>query len=239
MSKGRVTVLSIAGYDPSGGAGVLADVKTFEQHRVQSMAVITANTVQTEDQFLSVNWIDEALVMQQLDALLQRYSVDCVKIGLIPSLDFLLKVLAKTGKAKVIWDPVLSASAGVDLSYDLAKVEQVMEKIYLCTPNWMEFSALFPNQQIEDLSAHRVYLKGGHREEKKGWDIFNNKGKLTQLRPKEKHLTAKHGTGCILSSAIAANLAKRYPLHKALLKAKGYTERAMKTNTGLLAYHRT
>lgn len=238
MSKGRTPILSIAGYDPSGGAGVLADIKTFEQHRLQGMAVITANTVQTEDQFFSVNWIDEAMVFEQLDALLKRYTFSYVKIGLIPSLDFLKKVLSRLGTAKVIWDPVLSASAGADLRYDLLEVEEVMKGIYICTPNWMEFSALFPDREPENISDHRIYLKGGHREDKPGWDIFINRDKRMNLKPKEKHVTAKHGTGCILSSAIASNLALRYPLPKALHRAKSYTERAMKSNPGLIPYHR-
>lgn len=233
----RAHILSIAGYDPSGGAGVLADIKTFEQHRLQGIAVITANTVQTEDQFVSVNWIDEELVLAQLDAILARYSFEYVKIGLIPSLDFLQTVLSRLGKAKVIWDPVLSASAGTELSYDLAKVEEVMKDIYICTPNWMEFNALFPDRQIENILMHRIYLKGGHREDKKGWDTYANNGKLMHLKPKIKEVTAKHGTGCILSSAIAANLAKGYPVPKALHRAKTYVERAMKSNNSLLAYH--
>lgn len=238
MPQSRTPILSIAGYDPSGGAGVLADVKTFEQHRMLGMAVITANTIQTEDQFVSVDWLDEDRVLEQLDTLLKRYRFDFVKIGLIPSLDFLKAVSERLGTAKVIWDPVLSASAGMDLSYDLKAVEEVMKGIYLCTPNWLEFSALFPDRTPEEPTEHRIYLKGGHREDKLGWDMFIYKGKVMNLKPKEKHVTAKHGTGCILSSAIAANLAMRYPMPKALHRAKSYTERAMKSNQTLLAYHK-
>ena len=74
MSKKNNYILTIAGFDPSGGAGILADVKTFEQNKCIGMAVQTANTIQTEDEFLSVNWVNEDIVIKQLEKLLIKYT---------------------------------------------------------------------------------------------------------------------------------------------------------------------
>ena len=79
----RPNILSIAGFDPSGGAGAIADMKTFEQHKLQGLSVITANTIQTEDKFESLNWIDEEVLFCQLNLLLDRYSIRYAKIGLV------------------------------------------------------------------------------------------------------------------------------------------------------------
>ena len=93
MGRKRANVLAIGGFDPCAGAGILADVKTMEQIKVMAMAVNTANTVQTEDQFKAVNWIEEDIVLDQLSALLDAYLFTYAKIGLIKSLSFLCKAL--------------------------------------------------------------------------------------------------------------------------------------------------
>ena len=91
--KERAYILSIAGFDPSGGAGSLADIKTFEQHKLQGLSVVTANTIQTENEFISVNWIEVDVVFQQLDILLDRYKIRYAKIGLIKDASTLKKIL--------------------------------------------------------------------------------------------------------------------------------------------------
>ena len=98
MPKVRPYCLTIAGFDPSGGAGVLADIKTFEQNKVQGLAVITANTIQTEDSFEKINWIEESMVVDQLMTLLNRYEIKFVKIGLIQSGEFLEKIISLLNK---------------------------------------------------------------------------------------------------------------------------------------------
>src|SRR3989338_7600616 len=120
MPKERSHILTIAGFDPSGGAGILADIKTFEQHRLLGMAVNTANTVQNDEEFLAVNWRSETEIFDQLDVLLKRFSFPVVKVGLLPSFGLLVDLKKRLGhKTKIVWDPVLSASAGFDLQQNL------------------------------------------------------------------------------------------------------------------------
>jgi len=86
MSEIRPFVLTIAGFDPSGGAGVLADVKTVEQHQVYGLAIITGNTIQTENEFLKMEWIPIDFVLESIEILFNKYEIKAVKIGIVPSL---------------------------------------------------------------------------------------------------------------------------------------------------------
>ena len=89
MSENRPFVLTIAGFDPSAGAGVLADVKTFEQHHVFGFAINTGNTIQTEDVFYEIQWTDLTFVLKSLNTFFKKYEIKVVKIGVVPSLDYL------------------------------------------------------------------------------------------------------------------------------------------------------
>ena len=249
MSKKNTYILSIAGFDPSGGAGVLADVKTFEQHACMGMAVQTANTVQTESDFKSVNWIDEGLVLAQLDCLLSAYKFKYVKIGLIPNLAFLKMAIEKcktaNPKVKIIWDPVLPVSAGFEFKIDLGELNNILKDVYLITPNWNEVQKMSGfDEAIEGakkLSALvKVYLKGGHNETDLGKDYLFDNNEQQTFNPKARNKTyyEKHGSGCILSSAIAANLTQGYPLQKSCLKSKRYIESVLASSKTLLWRHK-
>src|SRR3954471_22082493 len=93
MQTLRPNVLTIAGFDPSGGAGVLADCKTFEQHAVYGLAVCTAWTVQTDDSFLNIHWLSAEQIIEQLQPLMNKFVVSACKIGIIDSLESLLEVI--------------------------------------------------------------------------------------------------------------------------------------------------
>jgi hydroxymethylpyrimidine/phosphomethylpyrimidine kinase len=93
MSPNRPFVVSIAGFDPTAGAGVLTDIKTFEQHRVYGFAITTANTIQTENQFLSIQWTDIAFVLRSIEELFKNYPIKAVKIGIVPSLAYLQEIV--------------------------------------------------------------------------------------------------------------------------------------------------
>ena len=244
MPKKRAKILTIGGFDPSGGAGVLADIKTFERHRLLGMAVNTANTVQTEDQFQSINWLSEDLILKQLQALLSQYSFEFVKIGLIPSIEFIQTICDQFGesKPKIIWDPVLSASAGFDINHKLDGITNALKLVHVVTPNWNEIKLISGEEDsikgAEKLSAYcGVYLKGGHNDDAPGKDFVFNNGKKFNLNAKGKNVSEKHGSGCIFSSALAANLVLGYPFQKACLRAKTYVTRALESNTSLLSYH--
>ena len=245
--KKQTSILTIAGFDPSGGAGILADIKTFQAFKCQGMAVQTANTLQTADKFEEVKWEDEAVVTRQLTLLLQTYEFSAVKIGLIPSFQALenwlsiLKALHK--KVPVIWDPVLSASAGFKFHKNMNDLSKVLSAVDWVTPNWNEVKILGRVSEAleaaKQLAAHtNVYLKGGHQLEKPGKDFWVSADQIRGFNPKLGNYSEKHGSGCAFSAALAANLGKGYPPQKAILNSKRMIERLLKSSTTKLAvYH--
>lgn len=247
----RPLVLTIAGFDPTGGAGILADVKVFEQHRCLGFAVNTANTIQTEDDFASVNWVNEDLVFEQLNKLFECYVFSYVKLGIMPSLDFVKRVVHCLKESNpnvcVIWDPVLASSSGftlLDKGQDFSGFVELVSKVFLITPNWNEVKRL-SNEDDAQKGAKRlseyvnVYLKGGHNDADAGKDyLYPIKGKTYPLNPKNKREAyAKHGSGCVFSASLLSNMALGYPVLKAALRAKRYTERVLVSNKSLLGYH--
>lgn len=250
MEYNRPIVMSIAGLDPTGGAGILADVKTSEQYRCLGFAAASALTVQTETDFMEVRWLKAKEIKAQAAPLLERYDIAAVKIGIMENLDLLAELtewlkLKKPG-LKLIWDPVISASSGFRLLHDLNKaiLLQTLGRLELLTPNIME-ARLLTGEPDEDKAAKilakscNVLLKGGHSALKKGTDVLYADGGHTLIRPQLQsgHPTPKHGSGCILSAAVTCGLALGYSLYDACLNAKKYTEKALHTNPNLLAYH--
>ena len=238
MPNKRPYCLTIAGFDPSGGAGVLADIKTFEQNKCQGLSVITANTIQTEDSFLKTNWISEETILLQLTTLLERYKVDYFKIGLIESSDLLEKVISIIHKYSknptIVWDPILAATAGGNLDGKrfTTFLKNINDSNIIITPNLPEYISLNLKK-----GSNPIYLKGGHSKNK-GHDVLYWKGKEYPFSTQIKTDFQKHGTGCILSSTLLANLAQEYPMIKACLRAKRYVEKRIVSNPSLLAYHK-
>ena len=238
--------MTIAGFDPTGGAGILADIKTFEQNRCIGMAIQTANTIQTAADFKSVNWVEERCIEEQLHALLEQYRFNFVKIGLIQSFNLLNSLVNSihtiNPKAKIIWDPVLSASAGFDFKQNFKNIETTLEKLFLITPNYNEIKQLTSNDTAESGAKElakfcKVLLKGGHHPLERGVDTLFESGTMQRFRPKAIKFTPKHGTGCVLASAITANLAKCYPLQKSILKSKRYVEHFIESTPSLIGSH--
>lgn len=234
MAYCRSIVLSIAGLDPSGGAGLLADIKTVEQHRCIGMGVATAWTVQTESRFESVHWLSMQEILSQLQPLLSQYTIGAVKIGIIPNLEMLRALLQVLPHVPVVWDPVLAASAGGSFLQGVTEsvLAEVLHCVTLVTPNMPESHAL----QLPR-AACTTYLKGGHSITHKGRDVLFQGAMPVQEFPSHGELPAKHGSGCVLSSAIAAGLAKGEDLVTACTNAKAYTERILASNDQRLAYH--
>lgn len=246
--KNRPYVLSIAGFDPSGGAGVLADIKTFEAHKTIGLAVSTAHTFQTEDDFYGLEWHSEEQIFQQLKPLLERYGVEYVKIGLIENMERLNNIIAilKNGnpKIKIIWDPILKSSTGFNFHENLksSELEKIANNLFLVTPNLLEIEMLYPQFTPDEAAEHlsqfcQVFLKGGHNVDSPGKDTLFFKGKTRSFNPVRIANYAKHGSGCIISASITSGLAKGYPLNKAILKAKKYVIKVLSSNKTLLGYH--
>jgi len=255
--KNRPYTLTIAGFDPSGGAGLMADVKTFESLKCYGLAVQTANTEQNDIKLIACQWIDISIIQGQLELLFERFDIDVVKIGIVKNWEVLNKIVdilfEKNNSIKIILDPILRSSSDfkfhnqplIEASVNENCFEEVLKKIYLLTPNYQEIEKLYTDRSIEETIKHisgvtNLFLKGGHRKEAIGKDeLFTSTGKHFILNPKEeKVFSEKHGSGCVLSSAITAYLAHGFPLLKSCFRAKRYTEKVLSSNKSLLGYHK-
>lgn len=248
MSENRPFVLTIAGLDPSGGAGILADIKTFEQHKVSGFAIATANTIQTENEFHKIEWININFVIRSIEVLFQNYKISAVKIGIVPSLSYLNRTLSTikliSPDTKIVWDPVLKSTTEFDFLNieDRSDLIQILSKIDLITPNYLEIEQLLPgfvkdNLWIENEISTAILLKGGHNLNAVGKDQLFMKNKIIDLLPNEKKCSEKHGSGCVLSSAIASNLALNQTIAEACKNAKIYIENYLSSTPTLIGYH--
>ena len=246
MQTERPFIMSVAGYDPSGGAGLLADIKTMEQLKVQGLGVCTSMTLQTESQCLSLNWQPLEKILQSIDVLMKKYSVRVVKIGVIKDAEFLTEIVkmitSNNPEAKIIWDPVLKSTSEFSF-FDLnsiSELESVLQQIDLITPNYNEYKVLQEAhlfKKSENLCS--VLIKGGHREDKLGTDILMKNGREISIQPNNETSVyyPKHGSGCVLSSAIASYLALGENVEEACRKGKLYIENFLTSNSTLLGFH--
>lgn len=248
MTKARPCALSVAGFDPSGGAGVLADIKTFEQHKVLGMGVVTGLTFQNDSEFDGVKWIEVNEIIRQLEILTRKFKFQTAKVGMIQSLENLEAIISrlKTQGSRLIWDPILKATAGFEIhrTIDEKKVIAICKDIFLITPNINEIRIL--SGENDELKAAKklakfcnVFLKGGHSDITKGRDhLFTTDGKIFPYKARKISETGKHGSGCVLSSAITASLANGNDLQRACLKGKDYVTNFLMSNKALLGYHK-
>lgn len=249
MSKNRPFVLSIAGFDPSGGAGVLADCKTFEQHQVYGFAIITANTIQTEKYFYKIEWTELNFVLESVEKLFGNYSIKAVKIGVIPSLEYLHEIVSTikrlSPKTIIVWDTILKSSTNFDfLAIENQNVlTEVLQQLDIITPNYDEIlklttEAIVAERIAETLSQHcSVLLKGGHNPEAIGVDYLHIQDRFFRLEPTNALISKKHGSGCVLSASIVANMALNQNTLTACRNAKIYIENYLSSNTTKLGYH--
>lgn len=255
MNNARPYCLTIAGFDPSGGAGVLADIKTFEANKVNGMAVVTGLTFQNDSEFEGVEWVETEKIIRQIEVLLRKFHFEFIKIGMIKDLQALQKIISCLAShlpnLKIIWDPIIKTSSGFEIQKNLPveRVAETCKNIFLITPNIDEARILMGDQDdmkaAKELSRYcHVFLKGGHRaspgsEKSFGKDyLFTADGKIFPFRAKRISLFSKHGSGCVLSAAITAHLAKGETLQRACLKAKNYITDFLMSNKTLLGYHR-
>lgn len=248
MSKDRPFVLTIAGLDPSGGAGILADIKTFEQHKVNGFAISTANTIQTENQFYDIQWTDLSFVIRSMETLFLNYKISVVKIGILSSLYDLSRIISTikllSPSTKIVWDPVLKSTTKFEFLNikDYLDLNKIISKIDLITPNYHEIEILFPgfvskNYWKQNQIPTNILLKGGHNETALGTDILFLKNEILELFPSDKKCFEKHGSGCVLSSAIASNLALNQNITEACKNAKNYIENYLSSTSTLIGYH--
>lgn len=234
--------LSIAGFDPSAGAGVLADIQTMQGCKVNGMAALTAVTAQNEDKLTDIKWLNFDHIRPQLDALLTRYYFKVAKIGIVKNLLILNQLvdhlLKHNPDIKIIWDPILKSSSGANLMAGLEDrgLATVLPKIYLITPNLIEYELL--QNGIELKTKTNVLIKGGHSQNEDTSDLLINvSGENTQISGQRIPKADKHGTGCVLSAAIASGLARGMKLKTACIFGKRYVEGYLRSGVNKLGAH--
>ncbi|MBU8878453.1 bifunctional hydroxymethylpyrimidine kinase/phosphomethylpyrimidine kinase [Bacillus sp. FJAT-29790] len=238
------TALTIAGSDSGGGAGIQADLKAFAAHGVYGMSVITAVTAQNTLEVRSVQNMEQPIIKDQMEAVFDDIRVDAVKIGMLSSaatVDVVAQSLEKYKPALIVLDPVMVSKGGHYLLQEEA-ISALKDKMIplstIITPNIPEAEVLIkrPIHTDEDmkdaclvinsLGAKTVLLKGGHLSGEPN-DLFYDGANFHWLNGKRIHTNNTHGTGCTLSSAITANLAKGASLIEAIQIAKKYIEIAI------------
>lgn len=238
--------LTIAGSDSGGGAGIQADIKTFAAHGVHGSSAIVALTAQNTAEVRAIHDVPEGFIISQIDAVLEDIGADAVKIGMLSTSSIISTVAAALKKHKcrnIILDPVMVAASGAKLLEDSA-IDALKRGLIpladILTPNIPEAEILVgmdiatqeevkqAAERILSLGCKAVLMKGGHLTGKeKVTDILFTDGK--ELIMEHPRLDGEgHGTGCTLSSAIAANLAKGLSPEDAVKKAVSYVHGALK-----------
>jgi len=248
MLRNHPFVLTIAGFDPSAGAGILADIKTLEQLGSYGLGALTCLTRQTEHQFYQLDWLPVADVLENVRLLCTEYPVEALKISVVKDLEQVTKLiqLARHHREKlfICWDPVLRSTTGHDFFADAKPSREQLQTFDLMTPNYQEIDFFrASNESVEACCIRLSYscailLKGGHHPNQPGYDSLYENGEVRLLPPDPSvDISAKHGSGCVLSSAICAYKAKGYTLFAACKAAKQYTAQFLASSPNLLGYH--
>ena len=241
--------LTIAGSDPSGGAGIQADLKTFHQFGVYGEAVLTLVTVQNTTGVQRVEVLAPDLVAQQIQAVISDIPPAAAKTGALGNRAVVEAVaaLASTFSFPLVVDPVIVSKHGAPLMAAdgiEALKRLLLPHTFLLTPNLHEAAVLTGREAtdvagmraaasaLHDLGAKSVLIKGGHLAGKAN-DILLHRGEWSEFEAPRIETRHTHGTGCTYSAAITAGLARDLNLAVAIRKAKRYIHAAIKTNPGL------
>ena len=241
-----VIAVTIAGSDSGGGAGIQADLKTFSAHAVYGASVISALTAQNTLGVTAIHDVPAEFVTAQIDAVFSDLFVDAVKIGMLSRPETIMAVAAgldRHRQRKIVLDPVMVAASGDPLIADEAVavlLEQLIPKAAIITPNLPEAARLLGEEQAEgqaaveaqamrllDRGARAVLLKGGHGSGAESADFLLTPVCGRWLTAARIATENTHGTGCTLSSAIAAGLAQGRHLEAAVVAAKDYVTAAI------------
>jgi hydroxymethylpyrimidine/phosphomethylpyrimidine kinase len=239
------TVLSIAGSDPSGGAGIQADLKTFAALGVYGMAAITALTAQNTVAVTGVHEVPPEFVAAQIDAVFADIVPDAVKAGMLSSAAIIHVVAEKArgfGFRNLVVDPVMVAKSGDRLLREdavRALRDELIPLAYVVTPNLPEAAAITGRpvetldnmreaaRAIHSLGARNVVVKGGHLPGDVVTDLLFDGERFHEFTGPRIATKNTHGTGCTFASAIACYLAKSVPIAEAVRQAKAYLTGAL------------
>jgi hydroxymethylpyrimidine/phosphomethylpyrimidine kinase len=240
--------LTIAGSDPSGGAGIQADLKTFHQLKVFGTAVITLITVQNSTRVSRIQTLDADLVSQQIDAVLEDIPPQAAKTGALGTAAIIEAVASRAISCPLIVDPVMISKHGAHLMDEDARAalrKLLLPKAALVTPNLHEAAALagMPVDNVPQMKAAAtriaeygvasVLIKGGHLAADQVVDVLFHQGEFLEFSALRINTRHTHGTGCTYSAAITSFLALGSPLPEAVGRAKQFIQTAIETNPGL------
>ena len=239
-------VLSIAGSDSGGGAGIQADLKTFAALGCYGMTAITAITAQNTCGVRAVSAVAPGMLQEQLDAVLGDMGVDAVKVGMLTSVDHVQVVadaIDRHGVRGIVLDPVLMSTSGtalLDTNAITALSEMMFRRVDVITPNLDEAGRLLGRDVVNrldmertafdllQLGARAVLLKGGHLLGDEVADVLvTGDGRVNWMQAARIATPNSHGTGCTLSSAIAAYLARGETLETAVVKGREFVRNAL------------
>jgi len=252
--KKKLVIAVIGGFDPSAGAGVLADIKTVSAFGCYGVAAVTSLTVQNTKGVLAAHHQSGAVVYDQIKALFDDFDISAIKIGMLPTAEIIESVAAalkgrQPNLPYVVVDPVLRASSGFDLASDITSLAELIFPLAgLVTPNAAEAGRITGVEVLDELSmisagrrvltmipggAAAVLVKGGDLPGEDATDILVDSEGVFRLSSLRIQSSNTHGTGCTLASAIAALLALGKPLREAVSLAKDYVAEAIRTAPGL------
>ena len=244
------TALTIAGTDPSGGAGIQADLKAMTLNGVFAMSAITALVAQNTTGVTDIMDVSPEFLKSQLDAVFTDIYPDAIKIGMVSDKDLIIAIAEKLEEyqaTNIVLDPVMVATSGSKLLKDDA-IDTLKEKLIpladLITPNIPEAEILANTKIVDDedmeMAAQKIYQDFGVNVLLKGGHAINDANDFLLVDGKEIWINGNridndntHGTGCTLSSAIASNLAKGKSIEEAVRFAKKYLEGALKDGLDL------
>jgi len=243
-------VLTIAGSDCSGGAGIQADIKTITAHKMYAMSAITALTAQNTTGVYGIEEVTPEFVGQQIDCIFNDIRPDAVKIGMVSSskiIEIIVEKLTQYKPENIVIDPVMVSTSGSKLICDDAMnalITQLIPLATVITPNIPEAEVLCgfsikneddmikAAQEISKTLKGAVLVKGGHLVND-AIDLLYENGNIHWFRSKRIDNPNTHGTGCTLSSAIACNLAEGKSLSASIENAKVYLTGALKAGLNL------
>ena len=242
-AKSRPCVLVFSGHDPSGGAGIQADIEAIAAQGAHALPVITALTVQDNDHVYAVHAVDAQIILQQAMTLVAKIPIAAIKIGIVAHgknaaaiANFIQKIQQQQAGLPVVLDPVLGSGQGDALALDdaVASLQPLLKVATLITPNLPEAKRLAPEAQdamaqAQALLMHRckdVLIKGGHGSDEQVCNLwFGANGQRDWTWPRLPGVF--HGSGCTLASAIAAQLATGKDMRTSLQLAQDFSQRSL------------
>ncbi|MDH3492510.1 MAG: bifunctional hydroxymethylpyrimidine kinase/phosphomethylpyrimidine kinase [Acidobacteriota bacterium] len=247
--------LTVAGLDPSGGAGVAADIKTFSAFGCYAASAVTSITFQNTQGVYGAEHQSPESVRQQLVPIFDDFDVAAVKTGMLPTkeiIEVIAEVLSERNAVRIVVDPVVRSTSGFDLIDDAAlenMIRTLLPMALIVTPNLLEAERIAGHpirsesdftdaaRIMLDFGANSVLIKGGHFEsnaapEKAIDRLFNEKG-MRRFENEFIQTTSTHGTGCTLSAAICANLALGLSVEESVSRSKEYVTEAIAGSQGL------